>query len=440
MKGAAEYATHLLHSLGLETAPVISSLHPALAWARSGLMSLTGWPEGEPLMCPAPVAACADGALDALRIVSVPHRFVGLSGAALCAERAAIAGHSRAGGISPGGSCRLLRTADAGIALNLAREDDWALLPAWLESDVAADDWNAVTLVVKKIVTHDLVERGRELGLAVSPDVPVPSSTVPWFRVHHDSGLRRVNERAPRVLDLSSLWAGPLCSHLLQQLGADVVKVESTQRPDGARRGPPDFYDLLHAGQRSVALDFSSTEGREELRALIRRSDIVIEASRPRALRQLGIGAEQMLDETPGLTWVSLSGYGRGLPQEQWLGYGDDAAVGAGLSWLMHRATGQRVFAGDAIADPLTGLHAALAAWAMYRNGGGRLVSLALCDIVRHVLQFDLLRDADALRQRQREWSELAQSEVSSPVKRQPAGRAPDLGVHTDAVLREWSC
>lgn len=440
MKGAAEYATHLLQTLGLEAAPVVSSLHPALAWARSGLMSLTGLPDSKPLMCPAPVAACADGALDALRRISAAHRFDGFSGAALCAERAAIAGHRRAGGTSPGGSCRLLRTADAGIALNLARVEDWALLTAWLESEVASGDWDALAGAVKKIITHDLVERGRELGLAISPDVPVPSSSVPWFRITHDARARRVQERAPRVLDLSTLWAGPLCSHLLQQLGAEVVKVESMQRPDGARRGPSDFYDLLHAGQRSVALDFSSADGRDALRGLMRQSDIVIEASRPRALRQLGISAETMLDETPGLTWISLSGYGRGHPQEQWVAYGDDAAVGAGLSWLMHRACGQHVFAGDAIADPLTGLHAALAAWAVHRSGGGRLVSLALCDVVRHVLQFDLIRDVDALRQRQREWTQLAQSDCARPQARQVVARAPESGAHTAEVLREWSC
>ena len=63
------------------------------------------------------------------------------------------------------------------------------------------------------------------------------------------------------VVDLSSLWAGPLCAQLLGQAGARVVKVESTTRPDGARQGPAGFYDLLHAGQRSVALDLTSPPG-----------------------------------------------------------------------------------------------------------------------------------------------------------------------------------
>src|SRR5262249_36579837 len=135
----------------------------------------------------------------------------------------------------------------------------------------------------------------------------------------------------PLVIDLSSLWAGPLCSHLLHKLGADVVKIESTRRPDGARRGPALFFDLMNAGKRSVALDFSSREGRESLHALVRKADIVIEGSRPRALRQLGLDAEQVIAECV-TTWVSINGYGRDEPQENWIAFGDDAGVAAGLS------------------------------------------------------------------------------------------------------------
>jgi hypothetical protein len=103
------------------------------------------------------------------------------------------------------------------------------------------------------------------------------------------------------VLDLSSLWAGPLCAHLLGLAGARVVKLESASRPDGARAGSAAFFDLLNAGKASVALDLSSRAGRDSLRRLIASSDIVIESARPRALRQLGIEAEALVAEVPGL-------------------------------------------------------------------------------------------------------------------------------------------
>ncbi|MFX9011980.1 hypothetical protein ABTN18_19645, partial [Acinetobacter baumannii] len=87
------------------------------------------------------------------------------------------------------------------------------------------------------------------------------------------------------------------------------------------------------------------------------------------------------------------------------IGYGDDAGVAAGLTALLEETAGQAVFVGDAIADPLTGLHAALLAWASHRGGGGRLCALNLCDVVRSCLQADELADTDARRRRYADWS-----------------------------------
>jgi crotonobetainyl-CoA:carnitine CoA-transferase CaiB-like acyl-CoA transferase len=486
---ARRYAQALLRSLDCDAAidaPVAGvAEHPALTWARSGLMALTGLPQGAPQMCPAPLAACADGALLALAQLASPGALAGLRGSALLTERAAIAGLTRNGEVSPGGACHLLRTSDGRIAVSLARDEDWALLPAWLERDgFAAGDWGELQRELRTRSLHDLVERGRLLGLAVAPSVPTPARAVPWFtRIGVAPAPSAPRRRAPRVVDLSSLWAGPLCSHLLLQLGADVVKVESVQRPDGARRGPADFFDLMHAGKRSVALDLAQPQERQRLRALIASADIVIEGSRPRALRQLGLVAEQLVAEYPQLTWISLTGYGRGAPAtrrreawvreraqgpagapdgedtrfastpplveesmagptEQWAAFGDDAAVGAGLSYLLRRTSGLALMVGDAIADPLTGLHAALAAWAGYQRGGAGLISIALCDVVRHCLQFEALPTVEATRERAHAWTELVAGsgeQVALPQARQPAGAAPALGADTEAVFASWN-
>lgn len=435
---AVAYAERLLAQLGRPAhAPLaVPAEHPALRWSRSGLMALTGTPDA-PLMFPAPLAACADGTLAALSALAPAGALDGIDAAALLAERAAIAGHRRQGAASPGGACRLLQAADGWFALNLARDDDWELLPAWLEME-PAPDWDGLAAAVCERPVGPLIEQGRLLGLALA-DVQPEREDRPWLR-GFTARASDVRERAPRVLDLSSLWAGPLCGHLLQRLGADVVKLESTQRPDGARNGPPAFFDLMNAGKRSVALDLRSGEGRAQLRRLMTAADIVIEASRPRALRQMGFDAEALAREH-GLTWISLSGYGRGDPQEQWIAYGDDAAVAAGLSDTLHRVTGQALIVGDAIADPLTGLHAALAAWAGWQAGGGRLVSLALRDVVRHCLQFDLPDGDEVLRARQREWTGRAMADGGArmPQARTPIGAAPALGAHTAEVIAEWA-
>ncbi len=427
---AATFAVHAPRPSGL------AEEHPALAWARSGLMSLTGLPEGEARMCPVPLAACADGALAALSTFAPAARLAGLRGSQLLAERAALAGHQRQGRISPGGSCRLLETADGVVALNLARDDDWALLPAWLETE-GVTDWQGLAQCLRERTSVELVGRGRLLGLAVAMSAGRSRESPAWFSVCHTSSRRRqsVTAKPPLVLDLSSLWAGPLCSHLLSGLGAEVIKVESLQRPDGARRGSADFFDLLNAGKRSVALDFSCEQGRAQLRALIGKADIVIEGSRPRALRQLGIHAEACLEENPGLSWIALSGYGRSEARQDWVAYGDDAAVAAGLSQVQYLATGEHMFVGDAIADPLTGLHAALVAWASHACGGGRLISLALSEVTRHCLEFDCPSTAAAIRQRQQRWTQLAEGEVAQPRKRTIVGSAPAQGADTMAVL-----
>jgi crotonobetainyl-CoA:carnitine CoA-transferase CaiB-like acyl-CoA transferase len=432
---AARYAAQLLRALGCEGPVSAVDEHPALAWAASGLMSLCGVADGEPQMCPAPLASCADGALAALAALAPPGALEPLRGASLLAERAGAMGLRRRGEISPGGACRLYQAIDGWIALNLPREDDWSLLCAWLEVDQAPTA-ESLPLLIRTRSSTELVERGRLLGLAVALDCLPPREPAPWFAVVVEGPRREAARRPPRVLELASLWAGPLCGHLLQRMGAEVIKLESPRRPDGARAGNARFFDALNAGKLCVAIDPNQPEGFRQWCALIDAADIVIEGSRPRGLRQLGIDAEALVRDRPGLSWISLSGYGRGEPQEQWVAYGDDAAVAAGLSGLVFQASGQRLVCGDAIADPLAGLHAALAAWACHRQGGGQLISIALRDVVAHALQFDLPQDEAALRRRKRQWTALALAAgASEPLPRAAGAAARPLGADTTAVL-----
>src|SRR5690606_6256667 len=214
---------------------------------------------------------------------------------------------------------------DGIIAANLPRESDWELVPAWLEcGPVPNGDWSRLAGLVGARSVSELRDRGRLLGLAVAIVVPPPAEAPPPFRIvgaprPEDAPPRTV--AAPRVLDLSALWAGPRCSHLLELCGADVIKVEDVRRPDGARFGNASFYALLNQRKRSVALDFGTPQGRRTLDALIRRADIVIEAARPRALRQLGIDAEAILRRRSNLTWISITGYGRGEPEGNWIAF-----------------------------------------------------------------------------------------------------------------------
>lgn len=447
---AGAYAQRLLHALGERRALLHdehADRHPALSWADSGLMALTGRADGPPRMCPAPIAACADGALAALRSLARPGTLGGLQGSRLLGERAAIAGYSRNGAVAPGGSCRLLPAGDGTLALNLARPADWDLLPAWLETD-AVGTWEEVARAVRERPAAELVERGRELGLALAAEMLPEAGPAAWFTLSFartgESGLSaneldsrvRGNDEKPLVVDLSSLWAGPLCGQLLHRVGARVVKVESETRPDGARLGPRAFFDLLNAGKLSVALDLAQADGRARLRALIESADIVIEGSRPRALRQLGIDAEALVREKPELAWISITGHGRAPGREQWIAYGDDAGVAAGLSAVQRVASGETAFVGDAVADPLTGLHAALLAWSSWRARRGGLFSVSLAQVVAHCIAFAPPPEGWAARAQ--EWMAVlarAAMPAAAPRARPVRALARELGADSAGIL-----
>ncbi len=442
---ATAYAQALLESLGaqliLEPGP--ADPEPAIACARSGLMALTGLADGPPQMCPVPLASCADGVIQALHCLATGDAAATLpTGSLLLGERAAIAGLRRNGAISPGGSSRLLRAADGWFAVSLTREADWSAVPAWLGSGTATT-WQEIEALVAGRIAAPLVAQARLLGLAAAVSVAPAPEPAPWYTATACGSRMEPTRRRgpPRVVDLSSLWAGPLCTHLLQALGAEVVKIESSGRPDGARAGPARFFDLMNGGKRSVAIDFGSRD-LGLLDALLARADIVIEASRPRALRQLGVIAEAWLAARPGRTWLSFTGYGRGGPGENWVAFGDDGGVAAGLSALLQELTGLPLFCGDAIADPLAGLHGALAAWSSHLGGGGGLVSVALRDVVAHCIRYSLPPDGSALRRRWREWTAAASAagtDTAMPIARDAAGPARILGADNDTVLSDWA-
>ena len=304
--------------------------------------------------------------------------------AALLTDRAAWRGLAPGGRVSAGGRCRMLRTSDGWVALTLARPSDLASVPALVGPDRAEapprpagtePEWALVSAWAAGMPASVVAARAQLLGLPASP-VPGrrPAPRAPWrvSRLGPSTGPAR---RRPQVVDLSAMWAGPLCAHLLSLAGAEVVKVEDPDRPDAARTGDPQLFALLHRGHRSVALPFSTAEGAAELGRLLETADVVIEGSRPRALAALGLGPERFCASRPGRTWVSITGHGRVGRRSNWVAFGDDAAAGAGL---VAAGPDGPVFCGDAIADPVTGLYAATAALASVAAGGGHLVDCAL--------------------------------------------------------------
>jgi CoA-transferase family III len=388
-------------------------------------MALTGWADGPPLAGPCALVDLVDHAAEVLCRQGGGTRVDGL---ALLGERAALSHLARRGAISCGGGARLVRSTDGWLAVSLSRPEDVAALPAWLGRDVPAHDpWPAVTEAAASMPSSVLDERAALLGLPIAAlgSVAPPATGVFDLPV----GGRRVEGRgAPPlpivgalVVDLSALWAGPLCGQLLAATGAHVIKIESTGRPDGARRGPAPFFDLLNGAKRSVALDLTTAQGRHQLRAVVGGADVVIESARPRALHQMGIDALEVLHEARGPSvWASITSHGRGPRQCQRVGFGDVAAAAGGL---VAGDEADPCFLADAVADPLTGLVTAAAVLEALSTGGHWLIDAAMAPIAASVAGSPLVD---------------VRGESARPPRARPViRRAPALGSDTQSVLRE---
>ena len=381
-------------------------------WAASGAMALTGLPD-EPLGPP-------DRLVEGMERLGVA--FPGLDPLALLGERAALMGLWRHGTSSCGGSCRLLPGRDGWLAVSLPRADDMELVPAWLELTdaprTAPDIWSAVGRALRTRDPAELVPRAALLGLPVTRLGEAVEATAVGAERLGDAPARDVTGLL--VIDLSALWAGPLCGDLLAGAGATVVKVESATRPDGARRGPAAFFDLLNWRKRSVALNLQSDEGIRLLRALVRRADVVIEASRPRALAQFAIGARDVVRDGGPQVWISITGHGRTGAAANRVAFGDDAAVAGGLVvW----AAETPLFCADAVADPVTGLTAANACLSALAGGGRWLLDVSMAGVCAGLAGPTLPASPDVT--------------VADPTARVAERSAPELGADTDQVLAE---
>jgi hypothetical protein len=373
-------------------------------------MSLTGLPD-QPLGPP-------DGLVEG--IDRLARSFPRLDGLALLSERAACMGLWRRGATSCGGSCRLLPTADGFMAVSLPRVEDMEAVPAWLELDVTPSSvpamWSAVASNLRHGNPPVLLERAELLGLPVA----MVAQSADQIGVRRSSLGDAPPRRDPTglvVVDLSALWAGPLCGDLLASTGATVLKVESTQRPDGSRRGPRAFFDLLNGRKRSVALDFKDRDDVRILHELVRRADIVIEASRPRALAQLGLDGPELVRNGGTRLWVSITGYGRASNR---VAFGDDAAASGGLVVWKDQVP---LFCADAVADPVTGLTAADACLEALASGGRWLLDVSM-SAVSATLAGPTLHAP----------RELA---VAHPRARPVVASAPALGADTARTLSE---
>ncbi|RZM03652.1 MAG: CoA transferase [Variovorax sp.] len=194
-----------------------------------------------------------------------------------------------------------------------------------------------------------------------------------------------------RVLDLSRVFAGPLCGQVLADFGAEVIKVEHPGRGDDTRdwglrigRTETTYYNSMNRNKRSVTIDLQTPEGLEIVRGLLPLCDVVIHNFKTGGAEKLGLGYEQLRALKPGLIYCAVAGYDASGPEAKRPGYDLVIQGEAGLMALNGVAGTPPLKFGVAVVDLMTGMYAAQAVLAaLYRRektGQGRLIEMALYD------------------------------------------------------------
>jgi formyl-CoA transferase len=199
------------------------------------------------------------------------------------------------------------------------------------------------------------------------------------------------------VLDLSRILAGPTCTQLLGDLGAEVLKIESLGGDDTRGWGPPfaldpdgkptdlsAYFMSSNRNKKSVAVDLTDGQVQKMLHALAGRADVVIENFKPGGLRKYGLDHETLCAAYPGLVYCSISGFGQTGPNRDKPGYDLMAQGFAGIMSITGEAQGEPMKVGVGVADIVCGLYAATGILAALRHrdatGEGQHIDIALVD------------------------------------------------------------
>lgn len=199
-----------------------------------------------------------------------------------------------------------------------------------------------------------------------------------------------------RILDLTRMLAGPFCTAILADVGADVIKIENPQGGDDARAfeprrgGESAYFMLLNRGKRSLTLDLKAAEGRALLHDLVARSDVVVENFRPGTAARLGLDYETLAATNPRLVFASISGFGQSGPLSHLAAYDIIAQAMSGLMSITGFPDGPPTRVGESLGDIIAGLYSAFgiltALQARDRTGRGQQIDVAMLDSVFSLL------------------------------------------------------
>jgi len=244
---------------------------------------------------------------------------------------------------------------------------------------------------------------------------PRPAAPAPRLAEHNDQPFgdappRREGsvDRSPpagrplegvRIIDLTAFWAGPFGTQYLATLGADVIKVESIQRPDPMRFSvtvPPttdrwyergSLFLSINLNKRGITLDLSRPQGRDLLLRLVATADVVVENFTPRVMEHFGLTYDQLCVARPDIILVRMPGWGLEGPWSDRAAFASTMEQVSGMAWVTGRTDGPPMLPG--ICDPLAGVHGAFAVLAALEQrrhtGSGQQVELSMLDMAVNV-------------------------------------------------------
>ncbi|MDQ1521526.1 MAG: hypothetical protein QOI55_2599, partial [Actinomycetota bacterium] len=247
----------------------------------------------------------------------------------------------------------------------------------------------------------------------MTPAPPIPSQAeTPWpaRRNQVAAGAPSLPFEGLRILDFTAFWAGPFATSWFAALGADVIKVESVQRPDGIRFSAavrpsqdPRYFEqcgvfaAMNLNKRGITLDLGHRDGAAIARRLVERCDVVVENFTPRVLETFGFGYDDLRALRPDVVMLRMPAFGLTGPWRDRPGFAQTMEQLAGMAWVTGYEGGPPIIAGGLV-DPMVGTHAALALVAALehrdRTGEGQLVEVPLVEVAAAVTAEQVIRYA----------------------------------------------
>ncbi len=199
-----------------------------------------------------------------------------------------------------------------------------------------------------------------------------------------------------RILDLSRVLAGPFCSTILADLGAEVIKIETPWGDDSRTVGPyfegeSTYFRLFNRNKYGITLNLKDEKDKEQFFQLVKRSDVLVENFRPGVMKKLGIDANALLDINPQLIVTSISGFGQEGSMSEAPAYDIVAQALSGLMSVTGHSPSQPTRVGISVGDLIPGLYAAIATLAAIqertRSGKGQHIDIAMYNSLTSILE-----------------------------------------------------